>query len=107
MFSHSDLTLQYALRTLLPYGLSLQLKRVSIQSPFRPKQPTLSDPGDATFDPSSQAIIIRCANDTEISVTHLQQENKRVLGALDFWNGVRPDGLHNGIILKLRSIINK
>lgn len=95
------------MRTLLPYGPSLQLERLSIQSPPRRKQPELLDPGDAIFDPSSQAIIVRCANDTEISVTHLQQENKRVLGALDFWNGVRPDGLHNGIILKLRSIIDK
>lgn len=90
----------------MPYGPSLQLERVSIRSPPKPKHAELLGPGDAIFDASSQAIIIRCANDTEVSVTHLQQENKRVLAALDFWNGVRPDGLHNGI-LKLRSIMDK
>ncbi|GJJ14894.1 hypothetical protein Clacol_009164 [Clathrus columnatus] len=101
---HRAASHQYALRALLPYGPTLQLQQLSIHLGSQHKK--LSEPGDAIFDLTSQSIIIQCANKTQVSVTHLQQENKRVLSALDFWNGIRPEGLHNGI-LKLGSILGK
>jgi methionyl-tRNA formyltransferase len=64
----------------------------------------LNQPGDAIYDHTSRSIVVRCAGQTEISVTLLQQENKRVLKAKDFWNGVRSEGLKNGI-LELRSFL--
>jgi methionyl-tRNA formyltransferase len=63
-----------------------------------PLHKKLELPGDAIYDHSSRSIIVRCAGQTEIYVTRLQQENKRVLGAKDFWNGIRPEGLKNGIL---------
>ncbi|KAF8583278.1 Formyltransferase [Ramaria rubella] len=93
---------QHALVTILPYSPTLQLEQFAIHCPPEPLHLKLAQPGDAVYDHFTQSIIIRCAGQTEISVTLLQQENKRVLRAHDFWNGIRPEGLQDGI-LKLRS----
>lgn len=71
-----------------------------------PLHSKLKLPGDAIYDHPSRSVIVRCAGQTEICVMRLQQENKRVLGAKDFWNGIRPDGLKDGI-LRLRSLSDK
>lgn len=94
--------LQHALVTFLPYSPTLQIEQFTISSPPASLHPRLKQAGDAIYDPHTQSLIVRCAGQTEISVTLVQQENKRVLGANDFWNGIRPDGLQHGI-LKLHS----
>ncbi|KAF8498844.1 Formyltransferase [Gautieria morchelliformis] len=92
----------HALVTVLPYSPTLNLKEFTIRAPPMALHSKLHHPGDAIYDHSSRSIVVRCAEQTEISVTLLQQENKRVLKAKDFWNGVRPEGLKDGI-LELRS----
>jgi len=93
---------QHALVTFLPYSPTLQFEQFTVYSPPASLHPRLGQAGDAIYDAHTQSLIVRCADQTEISVTLLQQENKRVLGANDFWNGIRRDGLTDGI-LKLRS----
>ena len=89
---------QHALVTILPYSPTLHLEEFTIRSPPLPLHSKLERPGDAIYDHPSRSVVVRCAGQTEISVKLLQQENKRVLGAKDFWNGVRPEGLTNGIL---------
>ena len=84
--------------TVLPYSPTLHLEEFTIRSPPLPLHSKLERPGDAIYDHPSSSVVVRCAGQTEISVRLLQQENRRVLGAKDFWNGVRPEGLKNGIL---------
>ncbi|KIJ36319.1 hypothetical protein M422DRAFT_179594, partial [Sphaerobolus stellatus SS14] len=97
---------QFSIVTALPYAApysTLQLHELAVRSPPASLHPQLQQPGDAIFDRETKSLIIRCAGNSEISVTRVQQEMKREIMARDFWNAMRPERLENGV-LKLTSL---
>ncbi|KAL6301972.1 Formyltransferase [Sparassis latifolia] len=50
----------------------------------------LPEPGTATFHPPSKNLLIRCASDTLLSVPQVKQQDRSLISAKEWWNGVRP-----------------
>ncbi|KAI0732728.1 Formyltransferase [Fomitopsis betulina] len=48
-------------------------------------------PGTAIYDQTANALLIRCASDTVIAVSEVKQQDRTLLKAREWWNGVRPD----------------
>ena len=98
------LILQKPLTTILPSKWSLQLHKPTVLeeslapvSVHRPS-PILTNPGDSIYDRRSRTLIIRCANDTFISVPTVKQQDRNLLAAKEWWNGVNPTWLENGVL---------
>jgi methionyl-tRNA formyltransferase len=54
-------------------------------------------PGTAMYHKSSRSLVIRCADDSVLSVPLMKQEGKTLMEAKDWWNGVKGLGLvHDG-----------
>ncbi|THH12057.1 hypothetical protein EW145_g219 [Phellinidium pouzarii] len=62
----------------------------------------LQAPGEATYDPTTGYIAIRCANDTYVYVPKLKQQHKKLLEAKAWWPGVRKEWIPRRV-LKLGS----
>jgi methionyl-tRNA formyltransferase len=45
----------------------------------------------AHYDTHSNSLLIRCADDTILSVTQVKQQDRNALYAKEWWNGVRPE----------------
>ncbi|KZT01238.1 Formyltransferase [Laetiporus sulphureus 93-53] len=52
---------------------------------------SLMSPGLATYDPRTQSLIIRCADDSFLAVPQVKQQDRSLLKAKEWWNGVRPE----------------
>lgn len=50
-------------------------------------------PGTAMYHKPSRSLIIRCADDSVLSVPLMKQEGKALVEAGDWWNGVKGLGL--------------
>jgi len=50
-------------------------------------------PGRARLSKPDNALLIRCAGDTILSVPRVKQEGKALLSARDWWNGANSLGL--------------
>ncbi|EPS95268.1 hypothetical protein FOMPIDRAFT_1038584 [Fomitopsis schrenkii] len=48
-------------------------------------------PGTAIYDRAADALLIRCASDTVLAVSEVKQQDRTLLKAREWWNGVRPD----------------
>ena len=90
--------------TFLPSSKSLQLHapQVFAKAPHVKELPkplrALNEPGDATFDPLTSNIAIRCANDSYVLLPSVKQQDRKLLAAKEWWNGVRPEWLNNGVL---------
>ncbi|KAG9101167.1 Methionyl-tRNA formyltransferase [Ceratobasidium sp. 370] len=55
-------------------------------------------PGDATYEPSDNTLRVRCANQTQLAVSTLKSQNKNTLKIKEWWNGVPPQWLNDGVL---------
>ncbi|KZT71902.1 Formyltransferase [Daedalea quercina L-15889] len=85
-FSH-----QHPLTATLKSKRTLQLHSISVYDGPSDVLKQLPIPGTATFDRSANALLIRCASDTILSVPQVKQQDRTLLKAREWWNGVRPD----------------
>jgi methionyl-tRNA formyltransferase len=53
----------------------------------------LFSPGATRYDNQAGSLLIRCAEDTVLSVPRVKQESKGLIAAKDWWNGVKGLGL--------------
>lgn len=73
----------------MPSGQGVKLLAVDLIATGIPEN--LQHPGDATYDPQTRSLIVKCAGQTFIAVTRLQTENRREAVAHEWWNGVKAD----------------
>ena len=66
----------------------------------------MTKPGETVLDPETQSLIVRCAGDSFINVPFVKQQDRRLLAAKEWWNGVPAQWLKNGV-LKLSSLDQK
>ena len=53
----------------------------------------LFSPGATRYDAQAGSLLIRCAEDTVLSVPSVKQEGKGLIAAKEWWNGVKGLGL--------------
>ena len=58
----------------------------------------LRSPGDATYDPTTRMLAVRCAGDTFLYVPSVKQQDKKQLAAQEWGKGVWPEWLNNRVI---------
>jgi methionyl-tRNA formyltransferase len=68
----------------------IQLHEPSAVDPVNDTFPHISEPGTAFYHKPADALFIRCANNSLLSVKALKQQNSKLVPAKAFWNGVRP-----------------
>ncbi|KAF8342824.1 formyl transferase [Cantharellus anzutake] len=102
---HRAISHQRPLQTVIrETNVSLNLLDISPtdnEMPISELDGTLTEPGDATYIPSREFIVVRCSDNTLIRVHVLQLENRRALHAKEWWNGIRPNWLSDNRILQL------
>jgi len=82
---------QKPIYTYLPSGITLQIHEPEI---FYPTDSSLSDlehPGWTIYSRPMNALIVRCAGDTFLRVPKLKQQDRNLVDARGWWNGVRPE----------------
>ena len=77
--------------TFLSSGKSLQLHSPEVLA--TPPLGLSLSPGTATFQKSTQTLIVRCADISVLSVPLVKQEGKALVVAKDWWNGAKGLGL--------------
>ncbi|KAI0676524.1 Formyltransferase [Trametes maxima] len=89
---HRAVSHQKPMTTLLKTQRTLQLHELAviIDIPANVKE-HLPTEGTATFYPPSKALIIRCAGDSYLSVPMVRQQDRHLLKAKEWWNGVKPE----------------
>lgn len=82
---------QRPLTTCISTGKTVQLHS---PAPLDMHVPFLSKfPGTAMYHKPSRSLIIRCADDSVLSIPLIKQESKTLMDAKDWWNGVKGLGL--------------
>lgn len=83
--------IQRPLHTYLPDARTmLQIHRASV-----PTQESIANlppgarPGTAALDPASKHLLVRCAHGETIAFGEAKIQDKKLVPAKDFWNGVR------------------
>lgn len=76
----------------LETGKSIQLHDLAVH-PLFASEYLLFAPGAARYDEQAGSLLIRCADDTVLSVSRIKQEGKALVNAKDWWNGVKGLGL--------------
>lgn len=84
--------------TFLASGKRVNLQKISIRSTDDPFLPQLRRSGDATYDDTTKTVVIMCADGQLVDVHQLQTENRAVVSAWDWWNGVRLQWIEDGVI---------
>jgi len=92
---HRAISHQRPLITCISTGKTVQLHS---PAPLDIEVSSLSKiPGTAMYHKPSRSLIIRCADDSVLSVPLMKQEGKALVEAKDWWNGVKGLGLvHDG-----------
>ncbi|KAI0077330.1 Formyltransferase [Panus rudis PR-1116 ss-1] len=90
---HRAISHQKPLFAYLQTGRTLQLHDVKSRksSPDELGRLVLSEAGYAIFYPPSRALLVRCANDTLLEVSRVKQQDRSLITAKEWWNGVTPD----------------
>ena len=83
---------QRPLTTYLETGKLLQLHEPTTH-PISASEYLLFSPGAARYDAQANSLLVRCAEDTVLSVPRIKQEGKALIDAKDWWNGVKGLGL--------------
>lgn len=79
---------QRALFTHLPDGeTTLQLHSPAILP--SPVLPASAPPGTAALDSATRTIVVRCADGGDVAFEKAKMQDKKLVSAKDFWNGVR------------------
>ena len=86
---------QRPLTTTMPDGRTLQLHDVSVSGGHDDPGPT--EPGWAVYSPHARTILMSCADGEWLSVQKLKTQDRALLAAKEWWNGVKGLGLlHEG-----------
>ncbi|KAF8636913.1 hypothetical protein AX17_003164 [Amanita inopinata Kibby_2008] len=89
---HRAISHQRPLVAYMETGKSVQLYKPAVHDLFASEY-LLFSPGSARYDAQANSVLIRCAEDTVLSVPQLKQEGKGLVAAKDWWNGVKGLGL--------------
>ncbi|KAF9077370.1 formyl transferase [Rhodocollybia butyracea] len=89
--THRAISHQRPLTAYLRSIKALQIHSPSVHNSPPPFTPTA--PGRACFSKPDKAILIRCAQDTVLSVPQVKQEGKALLDAGAWWSGAKSLGL--------------
>ncbi|KAI0764566.1 Formyltransferase [Trametes elegans] len=89
---HRAIHHQKPMTTLLKTQRTLQLHDPAVlaDAPASIKQ-CLPVEGTATYYPPSKGLVIRCAEDTYLNVPMVRQQDRHLLKAKEWWNGVKPE----------------
>ncbi|KAH9848372.1 Formyltransferase [Lenzites betulinus] len=90
---HRAISHQKPMTALLKSGRTLQLHDPSVLRDNIPEDisATLPDTGTAIFHPPSKALLIRCSGNTYLQVPMVRQQDRHLLKAKEWWNGVKPE----------------
>jgi len=78
--------------TYLKTKKTLQLHSPSVyQEPLPHLADILPAPGTAIYHPPAACLLVRCAADTILAVPQVKQQDRSLLKAKEWWNGVRPE----------------
>ncbi|EGO29606.1 hypothetical protein SERLADRAFT_359551 [Serpula lacrymans var. lacrymans S7.9] len=80
---------QKPLTTYLPSGKSIQLHALSVYDPKSSPSVPLPPLAIAHYHAPSRTLLIQCAQDTYLSVAQIKQQDRALLGARDWFNGVK------------------
>ncbi|KAI0739117.1 Formyltransferase [Daedaleopsis nitida] len=90
--THRAISHQKPMTTLLKTGRTLQLHNPAVLDTLHPGlELELPLEGTATYHPPSRALIVRCAEDTYLNVPQVRQQDRSLLKAKEWWNGVKPE----------------
>ncbi|KAI0760036.1 Formyltransferase [Fomes fomentarius] len=90
--THRAISHQKPITTMLKTERTLQLHDPRVLTdPSSALQEELPVGGTATYHPPSGALIVRCAEDTYLSVLKVRQQDRTLLKAKEWWNGVKPE----------------
>ncbi|KAI0720774.1 formyl transferase [Cerioporus squamosus] len=90
--THRAISHQKPVTALLQNGRTLQLHNPSVLAdPPVGLDKELPVEGTATFYPPLRALVVRCADDTYLSVPEVRQQDRHLLKAKEWWNGVKPE----------------
>ncbi|KAI0346402.1 Formyltransferase [Trametopsis cervina] len=104
---HKAVAHQQPIFSSLKIGKRLQFHGpVVLENPSDDLLSAIPEPGLAVYEPQSKSLVIRCTSNTVLSVSKVQQQDKKALDARSWWNGVRPEmrkepSSNNGPILFL------
>ncbi|KAJ3742607.1 formyl transferase [Lentinula detonsa] len=82
---------QRPLTVYLPTIKTLQMHSPSVHTSPPPYTPTV--PGRACYSKPDKAILIRCADNSVLSVRKVKQEGRALLDAREWWSGAKSFGL--------------
>ncbi|KAJ8481858.1 hypothetical protein ONZ51_g5716 [Trametes cubensis] len=89
---HRAISHQKPMTTLLKTQRTLQLHDPSVfVDPPSEVTEQLSVEGAAIFHPPTKSLVVRCANHTYLSVPMVRQQDRHILQAKEWWNGVKPE----------------
>ncbi|OJA20217.1 hypothetical protein AZE42_02135 [Rhizopogon vesiculosus] len=80
-------------------GRTLQLHDVSVSGRHDDLGP--SEPGWAVYSPHTRTVLVSCADGEWLSVMRLKTQDRTLLAAKEWWNGVKGLGLLHEGMLKL------
>ncbi|KAG1826673.1 formyl transferase [Suillus variegatus] len=88
---------QRPITTMMPDGRTLQLHHLSVSKSHDDLGPV--EPGWAVYSPHTRTILINCADGKWLSVLKLKSQDRALLTAKEWWNGVKGLGvLHEGML---------
>ncbi|KAG2143025.1 Formyltransferase [Suillus clintonianus] len=90
---------QRPITTTMLDGRTLQLHHVSVSVSHNDMGPV--EPGWAVYAPHTRTILINCADGEWLSVLKLKTQDRALLAAKEWWNGVKGLGLLHEGMLKL------
>jgi len=83
--------------TTIPDGRTLQLHDVNVSGRHDDLGPT--EPGWAVYSPHTRTVLVSCADGEWLSVPKLKTQDRTLLVAKEWWNGVKGLGLlHEGML---------
>ncbi|KAI0367676.1 Formyltransferase [Pilatotrama ljubarskyi] len=89
---HRAISHQKPLTTFLKSQSTLQLHEPSVLTDVPASiKGVLPAEGAAIFHPRSSTLIVRCAGNTYLSVPMVRQQDRHLLKAKEWWNGVKPE----------------
>ncbi|KAG1776786.1 Formyltransferase [Suillus placidus] len=90
---------QRPITTTMPDGRTLQLHHLRVSRRHDDLGPV--EPGWAVYSPHTHTVLINCADGEWLSVLKLKTQDRALLAAKEWWNGVKGLGLLHEGMLKL------
>jgi len=85
---HAAVAHQKSIFAYLSNGRTLQLHQITQYLRDGDLAGSIRFPGMAFYHPPTSALLVRCANETLLQVGQVKQQDRRLLAAKEWWNGV-------------------